>query len=86
MSEKREFSTTELARHPSDVLTAALRAPVILTQHNKRRLVLLSIEEYTRLTTPPAETRSVGRLRDMPTELADDFVAAARAYLDGDEE
>lgn len=47
----------------------------------------MSVEEYRCLTTTKRpETRSVGLLRDMPAELADDFVAAARAYLDADEQ
>jgi prevent-host-death family protein len=81
------FSTTELSRKVGDVIAAALEKPVTLTQHNKPRLVIMSVEEYRRLTTTKRpETRSVGLLRDMPAELADDFVAAARAYLDADEQ
>jgi prevent-host-death family protein len=80
------FSTTALSRKIGDVVAAALRTPVTLTQHGKPRLVIMSIEEYDRLqAAKPAEDRTVGRLRDTARSLAGDFAAAAQGYQDGDE-
>ncbi len=82
----RVFSTTDLSRRSGDVVAAALREPVLLTQHNKARLVVLSVEEYELRTAQKApDTRTAARLRDMPADLADDFRAAATAYLQDEE-
>jgi prevent-host-death family protein len=78
----KAFSTTDLSRRSGDVVAAALREPVLLTQHKKPRLIVLSVEEYERRTTQKApDTRTAARLKDMPADLADDFRAAAAAYM-----
>ena len=51
-----EYSTSDLSRKSGDIIAAALRRPLTITQRNKPRLVLLSIEDYRRLTAR-AETR-----------------------------
>ena len=82
----KSFSTTDLSRRSGDVVAAALREPVLLTQHKKARLVVLSVEEYELRTARNApDTRTVARLKDMPADLAGDFRAAAEAYLQADE-
>jgi hypothetical protein len=46
----------------------------------------MSVEEYelrTGLKSP--DPRKVGRLADMPAELAEDFRAAAEAYMQDEE-
>ena len=53
MKEMIAFSTTDLSRKSGDVVAAALRGPITLTQHNKPRLVVLSVEEYELLTRAP---------------------------------
>jgi hypothetical protein len=43
---------------------------------------VLSVEEYELRTAHKApDPRTVGRLRDMPASLAEDFRAAAEAYM-----
>jgi len=80
------FSTTDLSRRSGDVVAAALRAPVLLTQHKKARLVVMSVEEYELRTAHKApDPRKVGRLADMPAELAEAFRAAAEAYMQDEE-
>jgi len=82
----KAFSTTDLSRRSGDVVAAALRGPVLLTQHKKARLVVLSVEEYEHRSARKApDTRTVAKLSDMPDGLADDFREAAAAYMEGEE-
>jgi len=82
----KSFSTTDLSRRSGDVVAAALREPVLLTQHKKARLIVLSVEEYElRTAQKVSDTRTVARLKDMPADLADDFRAAAVAYMQGED-
>jgi prevent-host-death family protein len=74
-----EYSTSDLSRKSGDIIAEALRRPVTITQRNKPRLVLLSIEDYRRLTAR-AETRKAGRLETMPDELFEDVERAVDAY------
>ena len=80
-----EYSTSDLSRRSGDIIAAALRKPVTITQRNKPRLVLLSIEDYRRLMTQ-ADTRKAGRLETMPDDLFEDVKEAVSAYeQEGDE-
>ncbi|MGJ5179887.1 type II toxin-antitoxin system prevent-host-death family antitoxin [Bradyrhizobium oligotrophicum] len=74
-----EFSTSDLSRKSGDIIAEALRRPVTITQRNKPRLVILSIEDYRELVAR-AETRSVGRIETMPDELFDEVQQAVAAY------
>jgi PHD/YefM family antitoxin component YafN of YafNO toxin-antitoxin module len=55
------------------------RWPVTITQRNKPRLVLLSIEDYRRLTAR-ADRRRAGRLETMPDNLFEGVKEAVGAY------
>jgi prevent-host-death family protein len=79
------YSTSDLSRKSGDIIAEALRRPVTITQRNKPRLVLLSIEDYRRLTAK-ADTRKAGRLETMPDDLFDDIKDAVRAYEQEGEE
>ena len=46
-----QYSTSDLSRKSGDIIAEALRRPVTITQRNKPRLVLLSIEDYRRLVS-----------------------------------
>jgi prevent-host-death family protein len=59
------YSISDLSRKSGDIIAEALRQPVIITQRNKPRLVLLSIEDYRRLAAR-ADTRKPGTLETMP--------------------
>ena len=79
------YSTSDLSRKSGDIIAEALRRPVTITQRNKPRLVLLSIEDYRRLTAR-GDTRSAGRLETMPDELFESIKDAVSAYeQEGDE-
>lgn len=72
------YTTSDLSRKSGDIIAEALRQPVTITQRNKPRLVLLSIEDYRRLTAR-ADTRKSGTLAAMPDE---DFAAFRDAVAD----
>lgn len=69
------YTTSDLSRKSGDIIAEALRKPVTITQRNKPRLVLLSIEDYRRLTAR-GDTGKVGTLDTMPD---DDFADLRRA-------
>lgn len=73
------YSTSDLSRRSGDVIADALRRPVTITQRNKPRLVLLSIDDYRRLTAR-ADTRKIGTLRTMPDPLFEAFKEAVDVY------
>jgi prevent-host-death family protein len=80
-----KYSTSDLSRKSGDIIAEALRRPVTITQRNKPRLVLLSIEDYRILVTK-ADTRKAGRLETMPDDLFEDVKNAVSAYeQEGDE-
>jgi prevent-host-death family protein len=79
-----QYSTSDLSRKSGDIIAEALRRPVTITQRNKPRLALLSIEDYRRLTEK-ADARKAGRLETMPDGLFEDFKEAVTAYEDSDE-
>ena len=74
-----QYSTSDLSRKSGDIIAEALRRPVTITQRNKPRLVLLSIQDYRRLTAR-AKTREAGRLETMPDGLFEDVKRAVDAY------
>jgi prevent-host-death family protein len=74
-----KYSTSDLSRKSEDIIAEALRRPVTITQRNKPRLVLLSIEDYRRLTAK-ADTRKAGRLETMPDDLFEGVRQSVSAY------
>ena len=80
-----QYSTSDLSRKSGDIIAEALRRPVTITQRNKPRLVLLSIEDYLKLMAR-ADTRKAGRLETMPDEFFEDVKQAVDVYeREGDE-
>lgn len=73
------YTTSDLSRKSGDIIADALRRPVTITQRNKPRLVLLSIEDYRRLTER-ANTRKAETLDSMPDEVFEKFKAAVELY------
>ena len=69
------YSTSDLSRKSGDIIAEALRRPVTITQRNKPRLVMLSIEDYRRLMSR-GDARKAGTLAAMPDA---DFAAFRRA-------
>ncbi len=73
------YSTGDFSRKPREIIAEALRRPVLITQRNKPRLVLLSIEDYRKLMAR-ADTRKAGRLETMPDDLFEDVKKTISAY------
>jgi prevent-host-death family protein len=79
------YTTSDLSRKSGDIIAEALRRPVTITQRNKPRLVMLSIEDYRQLTAR-ADTRKVGSLAGMSDDDFADFRRAVDIYAtEGDE-
>jgi prevent-host-death family protein len=73
------YTTSDLSRKSGDIIADALRKPVTITQRNKPRLVLLSIEDYRRLTAR-GDTRKSGTLAKMSEKDFADFRHAVEDY------
>lgn len=73
------YTTSDLSRKSGDIIAEALRKPVTITQRNKPRLVLLSIEDYRRLTAR-ADARKVGTLATMSDPDFAEFRRAVETY------
>lgn len=78
------YTTSDLSRKSGDIITEALRHPVTITQRNKPRLVLLSIEDYERLRHR-ADARSAGTIETMPDSLLAEIETAVETYASTDE-
>lgn len=73
------FTTSDLSRKSGDIIAEAMRRPVMITQRNKPRLVLLSVEDYRRLAAH-GDSRRSGKIGTMPDELLSDLETAINAY------
>ncbi len=78
------FSTSDLSRRSGDIIAEALRRPVTITQRNKPRLVLMSIEDYARLRAR-ADTRRVGTIETISDSLLAEIEQAVDSYASEDE-
>ena len=58
-------TATEFKNNIGAFSDAAMQAPVIITSHQRDRLVLLSAEEYHRLTEDKPEAISNARRREL---------------------
>ena len=79
------YSTSDLSRKSGDIIAEALRKPVTITQRNKPRLVLLSIEDYRRLTAR-GDSRKAGTLTSISDKDFADLRRAVDAYAEEGEE
>jgi prevent-host-death family protein len=74
------FATSDLSRKSGDIITEALRRPVTITQRNKPRQVLLSIEEFNRLRRGRSAARKSHAIDTMPDALFEEAQRALAAY------
>jgi antitoxin Phd len=70
----RNFSATELANKTGDVLAAAAQEPVNIQRHGKARYVLLSVEQFERLSMRADQRRAV-HVDDLAVGEADELIA-----------
>lgn len=76
----RTYTTRDLSRRSGDIIAAAFKAPVTLTQRNKPRFVLVTVELFDELMQR-ADPRKVGKTADMPADLTDKFKSAVEVYV-----
>jgi len=79
----REFRASDLTRKSGEILHAATIAPITLTNHGKPRHVILSVEEYQRLTSGRT-SREAYHVSELPDDLRDELVSGIDAQLDDD--
>lgn len=65
----QEFPATTLTRDPSSLKEAARKRPVAITEHNRPRFVLMSFEQYEKLTRRPKDPRRAIRTAETPEDL-----------------
>lgn len=79
----KHFSATELGNRTGDVLSAALQAPVAIDRHGKARFVLLSTEEYDKMTSRK-DPRQAFNVRDMPDAESLQLIQALQHSIDNE--
>jgi prevent-host-death family protein len=80
----REFSTVDLLRDLTTVTDAVAREPVAITQQGTRRFVLMTIEDFRRLTG--RNPRKAYRVDNTPPELAGLLVAGLDRIIDAQDD
>jgi prevent-host-death family protein len=64
-----QYTTSDLSRKSGDIIADAMQAPVTITQRKKPRLVLMSIDEFNRITKKRQDTRKSYLLSEMSEEM-----------------
>lgn len=62
----RTFKAQDMQRQAASLQEAAIVEPVVITYHDRPRLVLMSMEEYDRIR---GRQRTVGSVDDVPDSL-----------------
>lgn len=68
------FTLTELSNNSGEILEAAYRGPVELTRHGKRKYVILTADQFDKLTKLEDPRRVYGP-GETPPELANMILA-----------
>jgi prevent-host-death family protein len=76
---KATFTTSDLSRKSGDIIAEAMRGPVTITQRNKPRLVVMSVEDF-QLLREHGDTRKAFRTEDMSEEHLAMFAEALEEY------
>jgi antitoxin Phd len=71
------FTVTKLNKTPSEVLDAAYRRPVELTEHGRRKYVVMAADHYDRLVR--TDPRKAYYLPDAPDQVKAEILAALDA-------
>lgn len=69
-----QFTLTDLSSRPGDVVEAAMRGPVDITRHGKRKFVLVAADHYDRMAAR-ADVRRAYHVDDMPNDVAEMVLA-----------
>ncbi len=79
----KEYALTDLARKTSDVRHAATREPIVITERNAKRFVLMSYEDYERLSTRAQDPRRVLDMANLSADDAQILLEGLKSYLSG---
>ncbi len=60
----------DIQKKAAELLEAAMSEPVVITYHDRPRLVLMSMQEYDRLR---GRRRKVGAIEDLPDSVASEI-------------
>lgn len=77
----KEFPLTDLARKTSDVRHAAAREPIVITERSAKRFVLMSYEDYERLSARAQDPRRVLDMSNLPADDARILLEGLKPYL-----
>lgn len=66
----RTFKAQDMQRQSASLQEAAIVEPVVITYHDRPRLVLMSMEEYDRIR---GRERTVGSVEDLPGSIVSDL-------------
>jgi antitoxin Phd len=78
----RRFSLTELNNRSGEVVEAAYAGPVEITRHGKPKFVIMTADQYARLTAE--DPRRVFAAGETPKELATVFDEELDRLAEGD--
>lgn len=79
----RNFTSTELANKTGDVLAAAAQEPVNIQRHGKARYVLLTVEQYERMSAK-SDQRCAVHVEDLAPEEVDQLIAHLEHSIEHD--
>lgn len=63
-----QFTLTQLSNQPGEVIEAAIRGPVDLTRHGKRKFVLLSADRYDEIVSR-GDVRRAYTVENVPDDI-----------------
>ena len=79
----RNFSLTELSNRSGEVVEAAYTGPIAITRRGKRKFVLMTAEQYEKLTKTDNPHRVFGS-GETPSELSDLFASDLENTIKGE--
>lgn len=77
----KTFTLSELGNKSGEVTEAAFRGPVNITSRGKRKFVILTAEDYDRLTTQQSVQRVV-HVDDLTDAQARDYITGLSAVIE----
>ena len=80
----KSFSTGDLSRKIGDVTHAASQAPVTITQHNKPRYVMMSVEVFESISRIPRNPRRVVRTDNPPDDILEWLLPQLEGFAEND--
>jgi prevent-host-death family protein len=84
MPQLPEFKAADLTRHTSELFDAAIRSPVAITKHRKPKFVLMSMDDYQKLSR--GASQQVHLIDEMPEDLKALMIEGLERDLEQDAE